>query len=273
MIKMFLSDGSDVIYRYPDFGSKFVLPRHVDIWLPPGYHTDSTRHYPVVYMHDGQNLFDSVLAYAGVDWGMDEAITRLMGQKLTTGAIIVGAWNTPRRLFEYMPQKPVAKLLQNFALEHEFPPESDAYLRFLAEELKPYVDSTYRTHPDQAHTFVMGSSMGGLISLYALTEYPHLFGGAGCLSTHWVIGGNPLVDYFAGVLPSPGKHKLYFDYGTGELDHTYEPFQKRMDQHMKTAGYREDQDWMSRRFEGANHNESAWRARVDLPLSFLLTGL
>jgi enterochelin esterase-like enzyme len=112
--------------------------------------------------------------------------------------------------------------------------------------------------------------MGGLISLYALEQYPHVFGRAGCLSTHWPAGGAPLVDDLAAHLPAPGRHKLYFDYGTATLDALYEPFQQRMDEHLAAAGYTRDHDWMTLKFDGAKHNEAAWRARVDLPVRFLL---
>lgn len=110
--------------------------------------------------------------------------------------------------------------------------------------------------------------MGGLISLYALEQYPHLFGGAGCLSTHWPTGEEMLVDYLGAHLPQAGAHRLYFDFGTATLDWNYEPFQRRMDEHLRAAGYREDVDWMTRKFEGAEHNEAAWRARVHIPLEF-----
>jgi pimeloyl-ACP methyl ester carboxylesterase len=227
-------------------------------------------------MHDGQNIFDPALAYGGVDWGIDEAMLRLIQERGLPGAIIVGIWNSGEgRWLDYMPQRPV----QLPAVQAAFDQwgraagaliRSDSYLRFLVEELKSFVDATYRTLPDQAHTLVMGSSMGGLISLYALEQYPHIFGGAGCLSTHWPAGGDPLVDDLGAHLPAPGSHKLYFDYGTATLDALYEPFQLRMDGYLAAAGYARDVDWMTLRFDGAEHNEAAWRARLDLPLRFLL---
>ena len=114
--------------------------------------------------------------------------------------------------------------------------------------------------------------MGGLVSLYALCQYPQVFGGAGCLSTHWPIGGMELVDGMAAMLPAPGRHRLYFDYGTATLDAQYEPFQTAMDGRMAAAGYRRDEDWFILKFEGAEHTEAAWRARVETPLRFLLGG-
>jgi predicted alpha/beta superfamily hydrolase len=174
-----------------------------------------------------------------------------------------------------MPQKPVESpegqaVLAQLARERGGVPRSDSYLRFLVDELKPLVDAHYRTLPGRQHTFVMGSSMGGLISLYAVEEYLDVFGGAGCLSTHWPAGGNLLVDAMGARLPRPGAHRLYFDYGTATLDADYEPYQVRMNGHLEAAGYSRGRDWMTGKFEGAEHNEGAWRARVETPLRFLL---
>jgi predicted alpha/beta superfamily hydrolase len=227
-------------------------------------------------MHDGQNLFDCATSYSGVDWGIDEALTELMREGLP-GAIVVGVWNTgENRWREYMPEKFVRRSLKQrlralFVSRLRGVPYSDAYLRFLVEEVKPFVDNMYRTLPDRGHTSVMGSSMGGLISLYALEEYPHVFGAAGCVSTHWPAAGDDLVDAMAAALPPPGRHRLYFDYGTETVDAAYEPFQQRMDHHLETAGYTRGVDWLTEKFPGADHSERAWRERVALPLRFLLT--
>ena len=261
--------------RYAAFPSAHVAPRAVDVWLPPGYDAAPERAYPVFYMHDGQNLFEPSWAFAGVDWGIDEAMVRLIEQGATAGAIVVGVWKVEQRRREYMPQKPLAiasvrEAARLYAGEPDFEAWSDRYLRFLVEELKPHIDATYRTTPEQASTFVMGSSMGGLISLYALCEYPAVFGGAACVSTHWPIGKEALVDWFGAALPTPGAHRIYFDFGTATLDALYEPYQRRMDRAMQAAGYRRDVDWTTRKFEGAEHSEASWRERVDVPLRFLL---
>lgn len=271
-----ISDGSGVLDRYTDFAFPAGEQRTVDIWCPPTYADGLDTRYPVLYMHDGQNLFDPALAYTGVDWGVDEAVLRLIHERGLPGAIVVGVWNSgDGRWLDYMPQRPaqlpaVQATFADWGRANSALIRSNGYLQFLVEELKPFIDATYRTLPDQPHTFVMGSSMGGLISLYALEQYPHVFGGAGCLSTHWPAGGNALVDYMGAHLPQPGRHRLYFDYGTATLDALYEPFQQRMDGHLAAAGYTRNVDWMTRKFEGAEHNEAAWRARVDGPLRFLL---
>jgi predicted alpha/beta superfamily hydrolase len=149
-------------------------------------------------------------------------------------------------------------------------PLADEYLEFLVKELKPFIDKQYRTKTDASHTFIMGSSMGGLISMYALAEFPEVFGGAGCLSTHWPIGNGACVDYWADHLPEPGSNRIYFDYGTATLDSLYEPYQVRVDQIMQDAGYTPDIDWITRKYEGDDHSERSWNRRVHVPLTFFL---
>ena len=147
---------------------------------------------------------------------------------------------------------------------------SDDYLRFIFEELKPFIDTNYPTLPDFLHTFMMGSSMGGLISMYALCEYPNVVAGAACLSTHWPIGEGISLRYFRSHIPPPGDHKFYFDYGTHTLDSQYEVYQKRADRILREKGYQPGKDWVTWKFEGADHSESAWQERVHIPLKFLL---
>lgn len=257
--------------RHARFPSRFVAPRNVDVWLPPGY--ARRGRFPVVYMHDGQNLFDPKTSYSGVDWGVDEALTRLVRQGVAREAIVVGVWNSPKRFEEYMPRKAVKTASVRGLGGDPVPGDeivSDEYLKFLVRELKPFIDSRYRTLRGRADTFVMGSSMGGLISAYALAEYPRVFGGAGCVSTHWPAGEGAVIEYLRARLPRPGAHKFYFDHGTETLDAAYGPFQERVDEVMRAAGYAEGVDWVTREFEGDEHSERSWRGRVDIPLVFFL---
>ncbi|MGC8802100.1 MAG: esterase [Chloroflexus aggregans] len=260
------------LYRHTTMTSRYVVSRPVDVWLPE---TIGDRRLPVIYMHDGQNLFDPALRADGEVWAVDRAIERLQQERNWPGAIVVGIWCTDQRWREYAPQQPFNALRQTRGWEWIVErmggePVSDAYLAFLVEEVKPWIDMTYPTLPDQSNTFVMGSSMGGLISLYALCRYPDIFRGAGCLSTHWPAGGTILVDELAARLPPPGRHRFYFDYGTDGLDAEYEPFQQRMDSHMVRVGYRHGHDWLTRKFPGATHNEAAWRARVADAIAFVM---
>lgn len=256
--------------------SKFVDRRSVDVWLPPSYFEAEakSRRYPVLYVHDGQNVFDPATSFIGVDWAIDETMTRLIEERKVPEAIVVAVWNTPKRLSEYMPQKAIERTTEA-ELEDMFKavrqkPLGDAYLKYLATELKPAIDARYRTLPDRAHTSVMGSSMGGLISLYALCEYPDVFGGAACLSTAWTVAGGVTARELEKALPDPKTHKIYFDFGTETKDGTYEPLQQQVDARMKAAGYTEGTNWMTRSFPGEPHSERAWRKRVDVPLQFLL---
>lgn len=261
--------------RHPDFPSRYVTPRHIDVWLPPGYGAGTGDRFPVLYMHDGQNLFDPKTSFIGVDWNLGETMTRLIGEGQIRPAIVVGIWNTPRRVQEYMPRKPL-ELPHGQPLRERLEQEwggsalSDHYLKFLTEELMLFIDRTYRTLPEREHTYIMGSSMGGLISLYAVCEYPHLFAGAGCLSTHWPAGDGIVIDYLETALPKPGRHKFYFDHGTETLDACYEPYQQRVDAILGAAGYEPGRNWLTRKFAGAEHSERAWRERIPIPLTFLL---
>ena len=264
-----------MIRRHDNFPSKFVPARQVHVWLPDNYEQKPKVHYTVLYMHDGQNLFDPKTATAGETWGVAEALSRLMAAGTVRPALIVSIFNTPARMTEYWPERPLThpnggQLLHKFRDVVQQPIRSDSYLRFLVEELKPFIDQTYRTYPTCEETFIMGSSMGGLISLYALCEYPTVFRGAGCVSTHWPVVEGVIVPYLESALPRAGQHKLYFDYGTATLDALYPPLQKPVDDLMPLKGYEAGVDWLTRRFDGAKHNEPAWRARIDIPLNFLL---
>jgi predicted alpha/beta superfamily hydrolase len=259
---------------YPAFTSRFVAARNVNVYLPACYRENPTQRCAVLYMHDGQNLFNPATSFIGVDWAVHTALEQLLAAGRIRPTIIVGIWNTPQRLPEYMPAKPCA-LITNPTHRAEFArkygaPRSDEYLRFIVTELKPFIDARYRTLPDRANTFIMGSSMGGLISLYAVCEYPAVFGGAGCLSTHWPAGDGIVREYLRGALPDPATHKLYFDHGTEALDATYAEFQLAVDKTMRAAGYADGTNWLTRRFPGAEHSERAWRRRVHIPLEFLL---
>jgi enterochelin esterase-like enzyme len=184
------------IERIQHFRSQYVALRHIDVWLPEGY--SDTVKYAVLYMHDGQMLFDSAITWNRQAWNVDDVATELFASGQVKKFIVVGIWNSgPTRHAEYFPQKPFERLSQtekdsvNAQLQRAgrtqeaFNPTSDNYLRFIVHELKPYIDTNFSVHTDRENTFMAGSSMGGLISLYALLEYPKVFGGVACLSTHW----------------------------------------------------------------------------------------
>ncbi|MBN2046252.1 MAG: alpha/beta hydrolase [Anaerolineaceae bacterium] len=264
--------------RYPSMKFPNLLPRDVEVWLPPQYAEEPSHRFPVIYMHDGQNLFEPEKSYSGVTWGVAEAITRLSGEGLITPAIVVGIGNTTNRFGDYQPTRPFEtpegrafreqEEIKDLESDNDF--VADDYLKFIVDVVKPMIDETYRTQPEPEHTSVIGSSMGGLISLYAICEYPEVFSCAGCVSTHWPTVFPFILPYLEQYLPDPNSHKIYFDHGTVELDGEYPPFQRQVDELMRRKGYSEEVNWMTRVYEGAKHHETAWQARIHVPLEFFL---
>ena len=182
--------------------------RRVWIYLPPGYDTSSTR-YPVLYMHDGQNVFDDSTSFVG-EWGVDESLDslRALGDR---GVIVVAVdHGASRRLDEYDPwRNPNPRLGGG---------EGDAYVEFLVQTLKPYIDGHYRTLPDREHTGIMGSSMGGLISLYAALKHPDVFGRVGVFSCACWVADPPIFAYARRARPPRPPPRFYFV--AGELEAT-----------------------------------------------------
>ena len=276
------------IERIADFASAYVPARHIDVWLPAGY--PKAAPYAVLYMHDGQMLFDAQTTWNRQEWRVDEVAGELQAAGTLRPFIVVGIMNGgAARAAEYLPQQPFERLDDDAQAIHmagqrgdqpflSAPIYSDRYLRFLIEELKPLIDRRYAVDPAPTATAIMGSSMGGLISLYALLEYPQVFGAAACLSTHWpasFIFDDPtlpeaILAYLTEKLPEPTLHRLYFDHGTATLDAHYAQWQVRVDAVMTSKGY-SDANWMSRVYDGAEHSERAWSARLQEPLTFLFS--
>lgn len=268
------------ITRLNDFPSNYVAARNIDIWVPEDY--DTLKQYAVLYMHDGQMLFDSTSTWNKQEWKADETLSNLINEDIVQECIIVGVWNNqeyrrteyfPEKALQFLPHETRDTLITNWLMGE---PLADQYLAFLTSELKPYIDKHYSTLPGRQHTFIAGSSMGGLISMYAVCEYPDVFGGAACLSTHWpgIYADSKVIplainDYLFHNLPEPGSHKIYFDFGTETIDSLYEPYQQIIDKTMKARGY-DETNWKTLKFEGADHSENAWAERFEIPLTFLL---
>lgn len=276
------------IERMANFPSQHVDARHVDVWLPDNFESlkAAGQRFNVIYMHDGQMLFDAQTTWNKQAWWVDKTITKLMQSGQIGPTLVVGVWNNGKyRHSEYFPQKHLQhllpaqrQLLLEKALQNK--PQADAYLRFLVQELKPAIDQRYPTLAGPANTVLIGSSMGGLISVYAMNEYPHIFGGAAGLSTHW-IGSHvanshiPLAAYIylRDHLAPPQGHKIYQDHGTTELDALYAPYQNFVNQLIRDKGYKEQgvqANFMTRVFEGTGHNEKAWAARLEIPVLFFI---
>jgi len=281
-----VSDGT--LEHIENFQSEYVSARNIDVWLPNDYSPD--KKYAVLYMNDGQTLFDPSMSWLDKEWGVDELMGKLLKEGLIKDSIVVGIWNSGlERTNDYFPQKAYDNLSQEYIVElrkeldkSEYTAsmmqeiQSDSYLKFLVEELKPFIDNKYATSPGRDDTFILGSSYGGLISMYAISEYPEVFGGAACLSTHWIgtFDDNPVIaraviDYFTENVPDPATHKIYFDYGSETLDQYYKPYQLKIDAIMVANGY-DSSNWKTLEFVGDDHSEDSWRKRLDIPLKFLV---
>ena len=278
---------SGTIKRIDSFPSKFVRPRTVDVWLPENY--SKNQKYAVLYMHDGQMLFDSLSTWNKQEWKVDEIVGGLISEGIIKNSIVVAIWNhSDIRHPNYFPQKPFETLPKKFrdsianVSEKQYGSDfkttnSDNYLKFIVEEVKPLIDANFSVYTNAENTLISGSSMGGLISMYALCEYPAIFGGAACLSTHWPgimpFKENPIPEsffkYLEQNLPLAKTHKIYFDYGTRTLDKFYLPYQHRVDEILKLKGF-DETNYKNLKFEGHDHSENSWNKRFQIPVEFLL---
>ena len=271
---------------------RFIMPcdyakeRIVDVWLPDGY--SKKKKYSVLYAQDGHNLFDATVMFNHQEWRLDEVTDSLMAAGKIKNTIIVGVHCTRHRFEEYLPQKAMEYLSDEgkVALKNEIETcKSDNYLNFLVKELKPVIENHYRVKKGPDNTCIMGSSMGGLISVYAICEYPDVFGAAACISTHWpglipspadttYASREPyfaaaMCGYLRDNLPDPATHKIYFDHGDQTLDASYGDYQKAVDKVMEEAGYTSE-NWMTKVYPGHAHVENSWASRVHIPLIFML---
>jgi len=268
------------ILRLDEFtfaNSKYIEDKTYHVYLPPSYFKKEDKQYPVLYMMDGQVQFGGVSPYSKASWDSHKVMDSLVAANTVQEVIMVGINHAgEKRFMEYMPQKPVETLpkeAQDSMRHNGIPIFSDDFLSFLTKELKPQIDKKYRTLSDVENTFVGGSSMGGLISMYATCEYPEIFGGAICMSTHWIIAyddsdtraGESVVQYFKENLPE-GK-EWYFDYGTEGLDQYYGTLQSEVDGILEAK--QGEKNWLSKKYEGHNHNEQSWNERLYIPFEFM----
>jgi len=230
--------------------------RRLRLYLPPSYASSPNKRYPVLYMHDAQNLFDAATSFAG-EWGVDETLNEL-ARKEGLEVIVVGIDNgAAKRTDELIPfPSPVAPK-----------PEGEAYLRFVVEVVKPWIDSHYRSAPDRDHTAIMGSSLGGLISHAALLKHPQVFGRIGVFSpSYWV--NLRMFDEVA-LKPAPPKTRIYLYAGIDEGEQTVGDV-VRMASYLRQGN--PDLEMELRVVAGAKHNEDAWRAEFPRAVRWLLGG-
>ncbi|MBU2494509.1 MAG: alpha/beta hydrolase [Bacteroidetes bacterium] len=237
-----------VEYIHEFYSYNLKNERDIIVWLPPSY-SSSTKRYPVLYMHDGQNLFNPQTSFIGYDWKVDETITRLLNKNEIEEIIVVGIYNTRDRLEEY----------------NYFTDKGKSYAQFIIQELKSHIDENYRTKHSADNTAVMGSSLGGLISFQLMWNIPAVFGKAGCLSNSFWIDNKAV---FPMVKNSPKiikKIKLYMDCGDCETELIED--NKNMYKLLTEIGYNDSLKWHIEK--GGIHSEVDWAKRLHIPLKFL----
>lgn len=280
------AEDSGRLLQYERIAAAGLPDQRLTIWLPPGYDAGARR-YPVLYMHDGHNLFDRHLSNFDKIWAADKAMLQVSASGAVEPHIIIGIWAPGADRFrQYLPRdihdaaSPGLRARMDAAAGG--PILSDAYLAWIAGPLKTWVDASFRTRPGRDDTAIMGSSMGGLMSCYAFLNRPDIFGRAACVSSHWpaidpraVEGGDPeligLWDrWFAEKLGAPDGRRLWLDHGTATLDAFYAPYQQAVDARLASSGWQKGKDWESRVYEGAEHEENAWAARLPEIMGWLL---
>ena len=232
-------------------GEGLNFERDIVVWLPPSYGKDLRKRYPVLYMHDGQNVFNPATSFIGFDWRADEVADSLIRAHAIEEILIVGINNTPDRMAEYSDT-----------------PLGRKYARFVVERVKPLIDSRYRTKPSRENTAVMGSSMGGLISMMFELWYPVVFSKAACLSSSVGsgIGEKELEERFSENQLSKNL-RMYMD--VGELERSLVPGNEALAAFLQKNGYESGKNFEFFLAKGALHNEQAWAHRLWRPLTFL----
>ncbi|HUN79880.1 MAG TPA: alpha/beta hydrolase-fold protein [Phycisphaerae bacterium] len=251
---------------HEEFPSKFLHDaRSLIVYLPPDYKDNADRRYPVLYMHDGQNLFDAATSFMGIEWQADETAQRLIKSKKIPAIIIVGIYNTPQRMNDYTPTRDAKKGIGG---------KGGDYTRFVIEKVKPFIDRTYRTKPDARNTAVAGSSLGGLISLDMAYRHPNTFSKCGVISPALMWDDSRLLKEIE-KNPAPLKGvRLWIDMGTAEGDNLVE-FKKatdatrRLAEALRKAGFKDGKDFKYAEIEGGHHNEADWARRLEEILTFL----
>lgn len=259
-----------VLKIHAGFASKALgNQRTIRVWLPPGYVMNADDRYPVVYFQDGQNLFDDSTSFAG-EWRADETADRLIRAKKLPPMILVAIDNTGDRIDEYTPVKD-----ERPHVEKKHGGKLLLYARFVVEELKPFIDKTYRTKPGPESTAVVGASLGGLAAMEMTLEYPGTFGLCAAVSPSIWWANDRLIADVKARAKEARRCRFWIDMGTREGAKKDEKVSEAVDRLMKLAGALEgdglkpDRDFHSEVIQGGEHNEAAWSARLGDVLTFL----
>jgi predicted alpha/beta superfamily hydrolase len=250
------------IRLHPRFASRYLsTPRDLVVYLPPGYDSAAAP-CPVLYLQDGQNLFDPHTAFGGQDWRADVTADDLILRGTIEPLIVVGVYNTGvRRISEYTPSKDPRRRKGG---------KGDRYAKMMAHEIKPFIDRAYRTRRSAAHNGVGGSSLGGLVSLETGLLYPRVFGRLALLSPS-VWWDNRSILEMVQAYKFEGRARIWLDSGTDEGDAPQQAIAdlKLLRDALTEKGWREGVDLRCSEVPGAGHNERAWGARFGDVLQYL----
>ena len=255
------------IRGHHDFASKILGNRRgVVVWLPPGYDAEPARRYPVLYLQDGQNVFDAATSAFGVEWRADEAADRLIRAKAIPPIILVAIDNTPDRIGEYTPVPDPARKVGG---------DGPKYARFVVEELKPFIDAAYRTKPGRASTAVGGSSLGGLAAMEMALDHPEVFGLCAAVSPSIWWADDRLIADAKAKGQAARRVKFWIDMGTREgvgKDDAISPHvdrARKLAKALEDAGLKPERDVHLEIIVGGEHGEKDWAARFDRVLIYL----
>ena len=250
------------MHLHPRFPSKYLSTRRdLIVYLPPGY-AESGERYPVLYLQDGQNLFDPATAFAGQDWQADITADSMVARGEITPPIIVGIYNTGvRRMSEYAPTRD---------RRHRKGGKASRYAEMLAREIKPFVDHEYRTLKPAKHTAVGGSSLGALVTLVAGLQYPRVFGGLAVISPS-VWWDHRAILRFINEYAQAARPRMWVDVGMAEGSQPQDIVEdtRALRAALLDKGWREGDTLSYHEIAGADHSERAWAARFGAVLAYL----
>jgi predicted alpha/beta superfamily hydrolase len=245
-----------MVKYHKDMKGEGIKERDIIVWLPPGYDSISKKRYPVVYLQDGQNIFDPVTSAFGIDWQVDETADSMIRKGVVEPMIIVGIYNTYDRNVEYIPSD-----------------KGRLYREFIIKKLKPFMDSAYKTKPGRSHSFIGGSSAGGILAFMMVWEYPDIFSKAICMSPAFRLPGNPASgwNYVSIVKNDTKRRKVFFyvDNGGIGLEKQLQPGIDEMLKVLSDKGYRAGRDFMYVSDPNSPHNEQAWAKRFPYALKLV----
>jgi predicted alpha/beta superfamily hydrolase len=248
-----------------DFASKHLgNKRTVVVYVPPAYKIDKTARYPVLYMHDGQNIFDAATSFLGIEWQVDEHVERLIKAGRIEPIIVVGVYNNAARMDEYTPDRDEKRGGGGLG---------EKYARFIVDEVKPFIDKTYRTRPGREHTAIAGSSLGGLVSLYICRQHAETFSMCGAISPYLNWNGGEWMRSTTADRAWLRRTKFWIDMGTAEGQDAADSAgaiqsTRQFVEILDGAGLVPGRDYYYQEVHEAKHNEAAWAARFDRTLLY-----